>query len=128
MPQPKPERKTRNRYAALWARLAHSVSTLRFAERYSVRTYLLLMIVLMIVPWMAETALSLYTQDKLYRGNAIESSLAAARIVSSRVDDHFQTMDMVLLAVSAAVAPELGASEAIDAKLRQIQQLSAFVA
>ena len=98
-----------------------SAGSTRFAGQSSIRTQLMILVVVVIAPMLAADVAGFYRQAEFYRRNALEQTLSLARIVSARVDEHFREMDTLLLAVSAAVSPELGSVEANDAKLRQIQ-------
>ncbi len=93
-----------------------------FSLRSSIRTQLLILVLVVIAFSLVATAASLQRQEGFYRRAALEQTLAASRVVSSRVDDHFSNMDALLRTVAVAVGPQLGAIEANDARLRQIQR------
>jgi len=98
-----------------------SAGPARFWMRYSIRTQFAILVLIVIAAFLGATAASVYKQETLHGDAALENALEAARVVSSRVDAHFADMDLLLRAVAVAVMPDLGAIEANDAKLRQLQ-------
>jgi PAS domain S-box-containing protein len=87
----------------------------------SIYARLILLVLVATVPFIALNLHLAKEERRHYRRAALDHSLAFARLVSSRVDDHLSNMESLLHAVAAIVSNDLSAVAANDAKLTQIQ-------
>ena len=87
----------------------------------STHARLILLVLVATVPFIALNLHLAKEERSHYRRAALDHSLAFARLVSSRVDDHISNMESLLHAIAAIVSHDLSAVAANDAKLTQIQ-------
>ena len=74
-----------------------------------------------IAPLLLFVAFNILANVERSRTDALRDTLALARTVAARIDDHVQNTDSLLLAVRAMVGSDLDAGEANDTELRALQ-------
>lgn len=93
----------------------------RVSYHHTIRGRLMLFAFAAIAPLLVFIAFNILESVENKRVDAQRDTLAFARMVAARIDDHASKTDSLLHAVHAMVASDLSAGEANDAELRVLQ-------
>jgi two-component system sensor histidine kinase UhpB len=88
---------------------------------WTIRTQLFLLALAVAAPLVALAAFYIIQNWNQSRTEALSETLSTARLISTRIDDHVQTVDTLLQAVGALVGDRLGEVDSNDARLRALQ-------
>ena len=97
-------------------------------QYWTIRTQLFALLLATITPLLLFVAYNIKQQRDLARENALHDTLAHARIISARVDNHLENINSVLRSATALIVRDLSAIKINDEKLRALYSgLPAYV-